>query len=84
VANHKSSEKRARQTPKKTLRNKVAESRVKTIVKAVKLAIEEKDLTLAAKLLPQAQRLIDRLAKIGVIKRQTAGRKVSRLASQIK
>jgi small subunit ribosomal protein S20 len=84
VANHKSSEKRARQTPKKTLRNKVAESKAKTIVKSVKAAIEEKDLTLAAKLLPQAQRLLDRLAKIGVIKRQTAGRKVSRLASQIK
>ncbi len=84
MANHKSSEKRARQTPKKTLRNKVAESKAKTIVKSVKAAIEEKDLTLAAKLLPQAQRLLDRLAKIGVIKRQTAGRKVSRLASQIK
>jgi small subunit ribosomal protein S20 len=83
VANHKSSVKRAKQTIKKTEQNKMAKSRVKSVVKAVRQAIEAKNTKLAQELLPTAQRYLDRLSKTGVIKDGAAGRKISRLASQV-
>lgn len=83
MANHKSAEKRARQTKTRTVRNKSQESSVKSAVKKVRAAIEAKDKSTAATLLVAAQSLLARLAKKGVIKDNTASRKTGRLASQI-
>ena len=83
MANHKSSAKRARQDIKKKENNKVKNSAAKTAVKKVRQAIQENNKEEAQKLLPVAQKLLDRLAKHGVIKAAAAGRKVSRLAGQI-
>ena len=83
MANHKSAEKRARQTKVRTARNKSQESSVKSAVKKVRAAIEAKDKATASKLLQTAQSLLARLAKTGVIKDNTAARKTGRLASQI-
>lgn len=83
MANHKSAAKRARQTTRRTLRNKVVTSEMRTVVKKIRTAISEKKKDEAVALLPTVQRNLDRLAKIGVIKRNTAARRNSRLASQV-
>lgn len=82
MANHKSAEKRARQTIKKTAHNKSRESGVKSIIKKIRAVIAGGDKAEAAKLLPEAQSLISRLGKTGVIKKEAAARKISRLAAQ--
>lgn len=83
MANHKSSEKRARQDIKKNAVNKINESKTKTAVKKVREAITAGDKKLAAATLKNAQSELRKLAKSGVIKLETAARKTSRLASQI-
>jgi len=83
VANHKSSEKRAKQDVKKNAINKANESTAKTAVKKVRDAIAAGDKKSAAELLKSAQSSLRKLAKNGVIKTETAGRRTSRLASQI-
>jgi len=83
VANHKSSEKRARQDIKKNLVNKVNESKTKTAVKKVRDALVAGDKKVAVEALKNAQAELRKLAKTGVIKLNTAARKTSRLASQI-
>ncbi len=83
MANHKSSEKRAKQDIKKNLVNKVNESKTKTAVKKVRDAITAGDKKAAAEVLKTAQAELRKLAKTGVIKANTAARKTSRLASQI-
>lgn len=83
MANHKSSEKRARQDIKKNLVNKMNESKSKTAVKKVRDAIAAGDKKAAAELLKTAQAELRKLAKTGVIKVQTAARRTSRLANQL-
>jgi len=83
VANHKSSEKRAKQDIKKTLVNKVNESKSRSAVKKVREALASGDKTTAAEALKTAQANLRKLAKTGVIKKNTAARKTSRLASQV-
>jgi len=83
VANHKSAEKRARQTIKKTLINKEKTSATKTAVKKVRLAIAAGNKKEAAQFMPTAQKQLDILSKTGIVKANTAARTVSRLSSQI-
>lgn len=83
MANHKSSEKRAKQDIKKNAVNKMNESKAKTAVKKVRDAITAGDKKTAASLLTAAQAELRKLAKSGVIKLNAAARKTSRLASQI-
>ena len=83
MANHKSSEKRAKQDIKKNAVNKMNESKAKTAIKKVRDAITAGDKKTAATLLTAAQAELRKLAKTGVVKLNTAARKTSRLASQI-
>ena len=83
MANHKSSEKRAKQDIKKSLVNKTNESQMKTAVKKVRDAIAAGDKALAAEAFKAAQSEMRRLAKTGVIKLNTAARRTSRLALQL-
>jgi len=83
VANHKSAKKRARQTIVKNEANTIKRSASKNLIKKVREAIEAKDKATALSLLPGTQQLLDRLAKHGIIKANTAARKNSRLANQV-
>ena len=83
MANHKSAKKRARQTIVKTEQNKAQTSQVKSSVKAVRLAISTNDKEKAKGLVVEAQKLLAKLAQKGVIKKNTAARKTSRLYRQI-
>jgi small subunit ribosomal protein S20 len=84
VANHKSAEKRVRQTKRKTLKNKVRRSESRTVIKALRQAIKDSSKEEAQKLLPKVQGILGRMASRGVIKKNNASRRTSRLAQQVK
>ena len=79
MANHKSALKRARQNEVRRMRNKSSKTRVKNVVKEVRLAVSEKSENIISKL-NIAQSVIDKAAKKGVIHKRTASRKISRLS----
>ena len=82
MANHKSALKRARQNINKNIRNKAAKTKVKHVVKEVRLAIGENSKDDALKELNQAKSTIDKTARRGIIHKNTAARKISRLSRQ--
>lgn len=83
MANHKSSEKRNRQTIKKRAVNRAADSKVKTFIKKLRTSIEEKDKAAAVVLMKDVQSLLAKLGKKGMLKDNAVARKTSRLASQV-
>ena len=83
MANHPSAEKRNRQRIKRTLRNRVVKSSVRTLVKDVRAAITAKDAKAAKEALKLATVAIDKASGKGVIAKAAASRTVSRLAAQI-
>jgi len=76
LANHKSAIKRARQNEIRRLRNKAARTRIKKLTKSLRQAGAED----TAAVLNQAKSVIDKAAKKGVIHKNTAARKTSRLS----
>jgi small subunit ribosomal protein S20 len=84
MANHKSSVKRARQTIKKAAVNRNRISRVRTYVRKVEEAIESGDPVKAKEALKAAQPVMQKAASKGVVKKNTASRKISRLAARVK
>ncbi|MCR6593848.1 30S ribosomal protein S20 [Campylobacter insulaenigrae] len=80
MANHKSAEKRARQTIKRTERNRFYRTRLKNITKAVREAAANNDKEAAANALKIANKNIHAMVSRGFLKKQTASRRISRLA----
>jgi small subunit ribosomal protein S20 len=83
VATHKSSEKRARQDIKKSANNLKTMNSVRTFEKKVRTAITAKDTKGAQEALKSFVSKIGKAASKGVIPKQTASRKVSRISKQI-
>ncbi len=83
MANHKSSEKRARQTKVKTERNRFYRTRLKNMVRAVREAVEANDLQKAEEAFKVANKAIHSYVSRGFLKKNTAARKVSRLAKLV-
>jgi len=83
LANHKSALKRARQNELSRLRNKAVKTRVKSIVKDVRVSAEESSNGDVKAKLIAAQTLIDKASKKGVIHKKTAARKISRLSKLV-
>ena len=84
MANHKSAEKRIRQTEHRTAVNKARVSRLRTFVKKVEVAIESGDKAAAQAAFLAAQPELHGGVNKGVIHKNTAARKLSRLNSRIK
>jgi len=84
MANTKSAKKAARQAERRTLINKSRTSRMRTFVRKVEEAIASGDKEAANQALRQAQPEIMRSASKGIIHRNTASRKISRLSARIK
>lgn len=82
MANHKSALKRAGQNERRRLRNKAVLTRVKNVVKNVRMAVDQGAENAAAQL-DTAKSAIDKAAKKGVLHKKTASRKVSRLNRQV-
>jgi small subunit ribosomal protein S20 len=84
MAHHKSAKKSIRQTERRTTVNRGRMSRVRSFIKKVETAIGAGDKKLAAEALKEAQPEIHRGIRTGVIHRNTAARKLSRLSARIK
>lgn len=83
MANIKSAKKRILVIETKTARNKAIKSRVKTAIKKVDAAVAAKDAAAAKAALVVATAEIEKAASKGVYHKNTAGRKVSRLAKAV-
>ncbi|MCR4587400.1 MAG: 30S ribosomal protein S20 [Lachnospiraceae bacterium] len=83
MANIKSAKKRILVSEKKAARNKAVKSSVKTAVKHVRTAIEANDKAAAEAALKSCASTIDKAESKGVLKKNTASRKVARLSSAV-
>ncbi|MDW3205327.1 MAG: 30S ribosomal protein S20 [Alphaproteobacteria bacterium] len=84
MANHASALKRIRQTKKRTDRNMARRNRVRTFVRRVEEAIASGDKDAAEAALKAAMPELHRSASKGVMRKDTASRKISRLAHRVK
>lgn len=84
MAHHKSAKKRIRQTERRTDVNRARVSRIRGFVKKVENLIATGDKAQATEALRVAEPELMRGVQAGVVHRNTASRKVSRLVSRIK
>ena len=83
MANTPGSKKRARQALRRTAVNKSRKSRIRTFLRKVEEAIASGDKSRAAEALKAAQPELMRGVTKGVFHKNTASRKMSRLASRV-
>ena len=83
MPNTKSAIRRVRRVNKQTSVNRIRKSKYKSIIKEISLLITAKKKKEAVKLLQKFNSQLMKIAKVGVIKRQTASRKISRLTKKI-
>ena len=84
MAQHKQAKKRIRQIVRRTKVNRARVSRIRTYIKGVETAIASGDKDAAQTALRAAQPEIMRGVTKGVIHRNQAARKISRLSARIK
>lgn len=83
MANHKSAKKRIKVNETKRTSNRWKVSRVRTELKKLRTFMTESNKEEALKQFPVVQALLAKLAKGSALRKDTAARKTSRLASQI-
>ena len=83
MATHKSAIKRQRQNVKRREHNRQVRSKVRTFVKRLDAAAESGDAEKAAAELKEATKVVAKAASKGVIPKQTASRKISRMAKRV-
>lgn len=84
MANIKSAKKRARQAIVRTERNRYYKTRIKNITRAVREAVESGDKERATEAFRLANKSFHKYASKGIIKKNTASRRVSRLNRLVK
>ncbi|MFH0812744.1 MAG: 30S ribosomal protein S20 [Pseudomonadota bacterium] len=83
MATHKSALKRIRQNEKRRLINRSVRRNLRSRIKLVSVAIEEKDFEKARETLAQAIPVIDKAGSKGIIHKRNAARKISRLTQSV-
>lgn len=83
MANLKASIKDIRKTKKRTVTNARLRERIKRSLKKFNTLLNAKDFASASKLIPQLSKVIDKAAKVNVMTKNTASRKVSRLTKKL-
>jgi small subunit ribosomal protein S20 len=84
MANHFSALKRARTDSRRTQINRDAKSRLRHQIRAMRRALTGKDAKVTAEQMSKTFSLIDRSARTGIIKKNTAARYKSRLHARVK
>ncbi len=84
MANTPQSKKRARQNERRAAVNKARKSRIRTFLRKVEEAIASGDQSAAATALQSAQPELMRGVSKGILHKNTAARKMSRLSSRVK
>ena len=80
----RSAKKALRQSIRRRARNLVYKNKMKRLIKEVRALVSQKKINEAKNLLPQVYKILDKAAKVGVIKKNTAARKKSRIAKLLK
>ena len=83
MPNIKSAEKRMRQNEKRRLRNASQKSALRTAVKAAEVAASANDVNQAKEALLTATKKLDKAVSKGLIHKNAAARKKSRLAKKV-
>ncbi len=83
MANHKSAVKRARQSEDQRQRNRSRKTRMKNVIRKLEESLNTKATEAAAENLKLAVSIIEKTAAKGVIHRNTASRKISRLTRRV-
>jgi small subunit ribosomal protein S20 len=84
MANTKSARKAARRTIRRTAVNKSRRSEMRTYVRKVEEALAAKDPKAAAEALHAAEPKLARAAQKGIVHKNAASRKISRLTKRVK
>ena len=84
MANTVSSLKRVRITEGRTEVNRIRRSRLRHQIRSLRRLLEAKDAKKATEIVPQTFSMIDRSAKWGIIKANTAARYKSRIVKRVK
>jgi small subunit ribosomal protein S20 len=84
MANTVSSLKRIRITERRTAINRIRKTRLRHQIRAIRRLIEQKDAAAAGKMLPETFSLVDKAAKWGIIKKNTASRYKSRVTLRVR
>jgi small subunit ribosomal protein S20 len=84
MANTPSAKKMTRKIAKRTAVNRMRRTRMRTFIRKVEEAIASGDAGAASQALQAAEPIIVRAAQKGILHKNTASRKVSRLSSRIK
>lgn len=84
MAHHQSAKKRIRRNARSAVSNRSRVSRIRTFVKKVETAIAAGDKSAAEAAFKTAQPELHRGVGKGVLHRNTAARKISRLSSRVK
>ncbi len=82
MPNHKSAEKRVRQTERRNEVNRRNRSRLRTSIKKMRTSLQDKDANAAQGTLPMTVSMIDKMVAKGVLHKNTAARYKSRLTKQ--
>ena len=83
MANHKSAIKRAGQSEEQRVRNRSRKTRMKNVIRDLEEALAGKSPEKAAEQLKKAASMIAKTASKGVIHKNTASRKISRLTRRV-
>ena len=83
MATHKSAIKRQKQAEKKNLVNRSVKSTLKTLAKKVEQAADAKNADAAKEAMVKAMKAYDKAASQGIVHKNTASRKISRLSSRV-
>ncbi|MDX1808637.1 MAG: 30S ribosomal protein S20 [Sulfurospirillaceae bacterium] len=83
MADHKSAEKRIRQTKKRTERNRFYKTRIKNLTRALREAVEAGDKEAAVVALKNVNKSFHSYASKGILKQNTVARRVSRLSKLV-
>ena len=83
MPNTKSAIRRVRRVKKQTQTNRIRKSKYKNAIKQMDLLLKEKDKVKAKKYFSKFQSILMQVAKSGVISKNTAARKVSRISKKI-
>ncbi len=83
MANHFSAMKRARQTEKRTVRNRANSSQLRTALRSLRESLEKGDKVAAGETYRQTVSALDRAIQKGVLHENTASRYKSRLSARL-
>jgi len=79
----KSAKKALRQNVRRKARNLVYKKKIKDLIKKIRSLVLEKKNEEAKKLLPEIYKILDKAAKIGLIKKNMASRRKSRITKLV-